>query len=76
MSIVFGREKRSQSCSENTKLPGPGTYDITSTFFVKKKWFIKIQIIIIYFNNKNWSTMTLKFIIPFNRKSETFNNIL
>ncbi|CAD8120761.1 unnamed protein product [Paramecium sonneborni] len=37
VSIVFGREKRSQSCYENTKLPGPGTYDITSTFFVKKK---------------------------------------
>ncbi|CAD8190527.1 unnamed protein product [Paramecium pentaurelia] len=37
VSIVFGREKRSQSCSENTKLPGPGAYDITSSFFMKKK---------------------------------------
>ncbi|CAD8187703.1 unnamed protein product [Paramecium octaurelia] len=37
VSIVFGREKRSQSCSENTKMPGPGAYDIASTFYVKKK---------------------------------------
>ncbi|CAD8186953.1 unnamed protein product [Paramecium octaurelia] len=37
VSIVFGREKRSQSCSENTYMPGPGAYDITSTFLLKKK---------------------------------------
>ncbi|CAD8191906.1 unnamed protein product [Paramecium octaurelia] len=37
VSIVFGREKRSQSCSDHTSIPGPGQYEISTTFYAKKK---------------------------------------